>query len=122
MSVSETATCGLYRVVRASAAQQRLHDLLRNRRRDSTTEAVQLLLEDDGDRDLRVLSRSERDEPGRVDVRDARLRGAGLARDGNAGDLRRRAGAALHDELHHLVELRGRLRLDRAAQRRGLRR
>src|SRR5690349_19061944 len=117
MSVSETATCGLYRVVRASAAQQRLHDLLRNRRRDSTAEAVQLLLEDDGDRDLRVLRGSECDEPGRVDVRDARLGRPGLAGDGDAGNLRRRAGAALHDELHHLVELGGRLRLDRTAER-----
>src|SRR5579862_9536566 len=113
MSVSETATWSLYRVVRASAAQQRLQDLLRDRRRDSTAEAVQLLLEDDGDRDLRILCGSKRDEPGRVDVRDARLRGACLARDGDSGDLRRRAGAALHDELHHLVELSRRLRLDR---------
>ena len=49
---------GLYRVVGPSAGQQGLHDLLRDRGRDGAAEAVQLLLEHDGDRDLGVLRRA----------------------------------------------------------------
>ena len=65
---------------------------------------------------LRVVGGREADEPGRVDVVDAGLGGAGLAGDLDAGDLRRRAGAALDDRDHHLRQLGGGLRLDRAAE------
>src|SRR5689334_12507403 len=101
MSVSETAT-GVTRGY--SPAQKGLEDLLGDRRRDGTAEAVQLLLENDRDGVERVVGRSEGDEPRRVDVRDARLGRPGLAGDRDARDLRLGAGAALDDELHHLIQ------------------
>src|SRR4051794_21541066 len=99
MSVSDTAT-GVSRGY--SPAQKGLHDLLGYRGRNRTAEAVRLLLEDDGDRDLRVVRGRKRGEPGGVDMVDARLGRTGLAGDPDARDLRSRAGAALDDGLHHL--------------------
>ena len=65
---------------------------------------------------MRVVRRGETDEPRVVDARDASLGCAGLAGDEDAGDLGRRTRAALDDELHHLVQLGRRLRLDRPAE------
>src|SRR6185437_525962 len=97
MSVSDTATGSLYRVVRASAGQQGLHDLLGDRSRNGAAEAVQLLLEHDGDRDLRICGGREADEPGLVDVGDTGLRCTGLPGDLSPRDLRRDARSALDD-------------------------
>src|ERR1051326_8013309 len=100
MSVSETATGLPYRVVTPSAMQESLEDGLGDRSRDDAAEAVRLLLEHDRHRDLRVVGRSEADEPRGVDARDPRLGRPRLAGDLDAGDLSRRAGAAL-DHRHH---------------------
>src|SRR3954469_19426922 len=107
MSVSDTAT-GVSRGY--SPAEKGLHDLLGNRRGDGAAEAVRLLLEYDRDRHLRVVRGGEGREPGRVDVVDPRLRGAGLARVLDARDLRCGPRAALSDCFHHLRQLSGRLR------------
>src|SRR3954453_19571439 len=99
MSVSDTAT-GVSRGY--SPAQKGLHDLLGYRRGNRPAEAVRLLLEHDRDGHLRVVRGREGREPGRVDVVDARLRGAGLTGDPDARNLRCGARAALDDGLHHL--------------------
>ena len=74
-------------------------------------------LDDDGDGDLRILGRGERDEP-RVEVAvRARLRRAGLAGDLDAGDLRGAPRALVDDVLHHLGHLGRDLRAEAAAER-----
>src|SRR4051812_20537910 len=109
MSVSETAT-GVAKAY--SPAQKGLDDLLRDRRRDRAAEAVQLLLEHDGDRDLRIVGGGEAVEPRGVVVAVAGLRGARLAGDPDPRDLRRGARAGRNDRFHHLRQLCGGLRLD----------
>src|SRR5438445_1560444 len=89
----------------SSSVEEPLEDCLRDRRRHGGAETVQLLLDLDRDDEARVVRRGEADEPGVVDARNARLRRPGLARHRDARDLGRRAGAALDDELHHLVQL-----------------
>src|SRR5436190_15776974 len=81
-----------------------LHQLLRDRRRRRAAEAV-LVLERDGDRDLRVVGRREADEPRRVDAAVARLRGTGLARDRDARNRGGPAGAVVDSRDHHRGDL-----------------
>src|SRR4029078_4030086 len=56
-------------------------------------------------RDLRIVGRSEADEPGRVDPRGACLRGTSLAGDRDSGDRGRAAGSVIHRGDHHRVDL-----------------
>ena len=69
--------------------KDRLHELLRDRRRDRCRRSRSAwLLDDDGAGDDGVVGRGEEDEPGVVDARRAGLGGAGLAGDDDARDLR----------------------------------
>src|SRR5947209_15055942 len=101
MSVSETAKASMvlresesdaYRVVGGSAVQEGLQHSLRDRGRNSASEAVCLLLQHDGHRVLGIVGRGEAHEPGGVDAVDAGLRRPRLTGDLYAGDLGGRTG------------------------------
>src|SRR5438105_1762312 len=79
-----------------------LHERLRDRGGDLAAEPVQLVLQHHRARDLRIVRGREEDEPRGVDVLPSRLGGAGLARDLDPRDRRRRARAALDDLDHHV--------------------
>src|SRR6185437_16742394 len=86
--------------------EERTEHLRRDRGGDTATgdlcirAGLPAVLHEHGDRVARCFGRGECDEPGvRVFVGTG-LRGTGLARDGDAGDLRGRSGAALHDLDH----------------------
>src|SRR4029450_6564856 len=68
--------------------------------------------DDDGDRNLGVLRRSEGHEPGVGRQPFTMLSGASLPRHLDPRDLRRRTRPALQHAHHHLGELDGRLRRD----------
>src|SRR5688572_9959677 len=87
----------------ATSAKEGLHDPLRDRRGHLAALSSRAL-DDDRDRDLRVVGGRERDEP-RVVRPVTAFRGAGLAGDGDAGDLRPGGGAGGHHALHHRLEL-----------------
>src|SRR3954470_20959935 len=78
----------------------------RDRRRDAPAgdfgvrAGLPTVLDEHRDRVLRCFGGRERDEPGGRVLVGAGFRGSGLARDGDACDLRGRAGAALHDLDH----------------------
>src|SRR4029077_21075193 len=114
MRESLTATTA-YSVETCSPVQQPFEDRPGDRGRDRAAEAVRLFLPHDCDDVARVVGRREADEPGVVDAAEPELRGSCLAGDGDARDLRVGAGAALDDELHLLVQLGRRLRLDHTA-------
>src|SRR5215217_8933363 len=113
MSWSVTVTPRVRTLSIRRFSQDRLHDLLRDRRGGLAAEPA-LVLERDSNCDLQMVGRGEGDEPGRVAAGNAGLGRTRLAGDGDAPDLRLRPGTARHGRLHHLVDLARDLRRDDA--------